>query len=306
MAGIVWLLFLSIVVGATVVAWTAIRAHRSPRRFPPGASSALRSAGTRGLIACGASLAALIGLLAWAAVDTANQPLALALAPLLSVSIGIGCYTLLRPATGTLDEAQPRSASLAQRTWWAQAPRPVMVALVGSWLATIATLVITGLTTTMDEFGNPVFQAESLTYPQLVSTSGPYPGWGYGVPLLAALGLLIAATWLALRRISSTAALPAAEFARADAAWRRGSAEVVVLIALAGAGSTLSGVLAVTGLAVGGAYRGVDSQWAAIGTAVIALAVVCGIGSIISVTTAALRSRELVSIAVGSPEPSPA
>ncbi|WP_141629969.1 hypothetical protein [Salinibacterium sp. PAMC 21357] len=97
---------------------------------------------------------------------------------------------------------------------------PVVIAA-----AFVVMLVGTGLTASADENGllRVITVAEATTS----STASPYPGWFYGVPLIAVTVVLAVSTLLALSRVSATQSLPIEGFAELDRQWRAGSTLVI-------------------------------------------------------------------------------
>ena len=95
----------------------------------------------------------------------------------------------------------------------------------------IAFLVWTGINSSADE--NGLYRTISVVDATAKFTSGPYPGWFYGVPLIAVAVVLAASTVLALGRVSKTPSIPKVDLAAVDRWWRESSTRVITNISTA-------------------------------------------------------------------------
>ncbi|MGC0271826.1 hypothetical protein ACO0LV_02365 [Pseudactinotalea sp. Z1739] len=287
-------------VALTTIGWSARSMMRPNPSLPGQAAQALRAAGRRTMTALVATAATIAGFALWIALEPGSTALPIALAPAISAAVGVGVYSLLpqRWAEGPDTAVTPtRTASLEPRTWWNQSPRLPRALLIGSLAATLGLLVVGGVTSSVDEHGNPVLSREFAGGTMLVS-AGPYPGWHYAVPLIAAVTVLAGVTMVAMRRLNTTAALPGPGLAGADAAWRRGSASVVCLISLAGLNLTLGGVAFIVGSAVHGVHQNVASAWSVAGAGLMIGGAVAVLTAAPALTLAVLRSVDLTNRAV--------
>lgn len=191
--------------------------------------------------------------------------LALALAPLLVTFLyvltsWIGERTWPRPA------GEVRSASLAQRSLSSTSPAALRWMTLG-WSAALTVVLVwcglvgdgTLLTVTTGD-GDDVVAA---------SSSGPFPGWPYAIPMLLALAATLLLTWSTLdnvRRRPAITTIPPDQ----DEGLRRGASGRVLRIAQLGTGLTLAGTLFFAGSAVRAAGQGwptlgIDGPWWGVG-----------------------------------------
>jgi len=177
--------------------------------------------------------------------------------------------------TGTL-----RRAALVRRT-----PRDI----VPGWLRTVVLVWTALLGATLVTCGIVSIDGRSVTrtWPGGASTAGPFPGWFYGLPLLAATLAVLAGTVGVLRLVAGRPAVEDAQPAW-DLSLRRLSAHRVLRGVQLVIGATTSGVLAVASSAVlsisraGTANPATSSTLAAtIGVALAILAAVVGVASIV-------------------------
>ncbi|MEV8252817.1 hypothetical protein AB0O95_02505 [Rhodoglobus sp. NPDC076762] len=181
------------------------------------------------------------------------------IAPGLAVSGGL----LLFAASAPLRIAQParNSAELNRRHPWSFGPRWVFVLPLAIAAAFVALLVATGLTASADEMGlsRAITAADATTS----STAGPYPGWFYGVPLIAVTVVLAVSTLLALSRVSATPSLPNEGLAELDRQWRSVSTLVITKLST----SALLLYFGGTAFIAGQATRNVATTYTALGDA---------------------------------------
>ncbi|WP_125776211.1 hypothetical protein [Antribacter gilvus] len=185
-----------------------------------------------------------------------------------------------------------RTASLARRT---------IIGLGGWRLWTFAgtaalgavALVVFGLTAAPDgrSVEQPVILLPDGGY--TTGASGPYPGWPYGLPMLAVLAVAVVGTLLALRAVTRRTPLTGVPTPHDDAL-RRTSAARVLAGAQVWTGGGLGVLLLFTGL------RLLAAQWpvAAAVCAILGLAV--SLGSVVVAAPALLARRAAADAAVGS------
>ncbi|ACZ31370.1 hypothetical protein Xcel_2354 [Xylanimonas cellulosilytica DSM 15894] len=145
-----------------------------------------------------------------------------------------GVFALVR-ALGELTWPRPRgevrSAPLTRRTIWSLGGARLKGVLVtGSLL--IAGLVATGITA--DATGR-AFTTPPVPLPDggaVGGSSGPYPGWPYGLPMLFGLAIVAVTTWLALTAITRRRPLAGVPAAHDDAVRRTSSDRLLAAVQL--------------------------------------------------------------------------
>ncbi|MBB3158940.1 hypothetical protein FHS07_002658 [Microbacterium proteolyticum] len=162
-----------------------------------------------------------------------------ALAPVVAAA-GVAAWAVTRRAT------QPRRAadagSVTRRTWVTFGPRRGLVALLVAMVVAVGVMVVFGRMSTAFEPGlaaHVAMEAPNVEAPPVVTV---FPGWAYGIPLLAGAVALAAAVVLALHR---NAARPFPDGVRLDLE-RRGRADAardIVALAVATMLLMLGGVL---------------------------------------------------------------
>lgn len=126
-------------------------------------------------------------------------------------------------ATWPRPHGEVRAAPLTRRTPWSLGGARLKGVVVTA-AALVIGLVLAGVTA--DETGR-AFATPPVTLPDggaVSGSSGPYPGWAYGLPMLAGLVVAAVTTWLALTSITRRSPLAAVAAAQ-DAAVRRTSAD---------------------------------------------------------------------------------
>lgn len=185
----------------------------------------------------------------------------------------VGERTWPRP-TGHL-----RQATLRRRTLRELAGNRGWGLLVTTAVAVVS-LSIFGLTAT--ESGRAV---PTLITPEAAGegfaggASGPYPGWAYGLPILAAFAVVLGATWLVLRLVAHRPAVAGTHDAD-DHALRRTSAARILGGVQLFLGGTLTAVLLVAALALH------NSGWALGATIAVSVAVLTGAVAVLAPVTA--------------------
>ncbi|WP_225752967.1 hypothetical protein [Actinotalea sp. Marseille-Q4924] len=290
---------LAVVVTAVVLLVTADRTPDPSR----AAAGARRHAA---VVSALAWVALLLGLLVGpslaAAVDGVQQGVALGLVPglagVLFVAVHlVGELTWPRP-TGTV-----RRADLARRGVGDVAPRHLRRVL-WAWAATVAVVGVAGGVAATG--GRQV----SRVVDDGAMSAGPFPGWFYGLPLLVACVVVLAATEGVLRVVASRSAVVDAQ-PRWDVALRRLSAHRVLRGAQLVVGLTAAGMLLFAGTAlrsVGTAVVG-DSGTSlghmAAGTAAVVLAVVVGLTAVVVAALPAVPAGQLATPAEPRTAPLP-
>ena len=95
----------------------------------------------------------------------------------------------------------PREVDLVARSALRLGPRWSYVAPVAAALAAATFAVVAGATSSPTQDGH--WRGFTVQFANGSSTSSPYPGWYYGIPLMIVTALLLAATCAALVRFSS-------------------------------------------------------------------------------------------------------
>ncbi len=255
------------VIAALALVITAAASWVSRRRKPlaitTGKSSTVpaRSAIDRAMLgaqlkavaAVGFSIATFVALFRAAIAFSGMLGLPLALVSGLSVSAGLLLFSAL-PSTKL--SAQPTaSATLTPRRPWSFGSRSNFIVPAAIAAIYIAFLMVTGLTSAPDGKGRyRLLDLENV--PSTVATTS-YPGWYYGVPLIAVTVVLAGSVVLALRRISTTAALPDPRMTSLDRKWREISTRVVLRL---GTGALL-GYFGGTALAAARAMVSIAGVW---------------------------------------------
>lgn len=247
------------VVGLVMLVLVAVRgAAPSPSQ---AAGAAVRHAGVVHAVA----LAALTGALVAGPAGVALLPLSPAQGRYLGlVPAAAGLAFAAVHALGELTWPRPtgtvRRAPLTRRTVRDVAPRWLRV-LASAWAALgAAVLVACGLVAT------PEGRAISRTFEAGSATSGPFPGWYFGVPLVAALVVVLVAGEVVLRLVAGRPVVTGAG-PEWDLGLRRLSAHRVLRGVQLVLAWTVAGVLVVAG----GALRNVADSGVGTGTGLDAL-----------------------------------
>lgn len=246
-----FILVVAVVIGVgTLIVWAIMhraRGLRAPADFLP----VIRSARRRVLLAVLLSIVVLaVGFILGVSVPPLLG-LPVAVAPLLSASAGLLLYGALPPRTAEVGAADPRTASLAPRSPVRTGPRNWLMALLVSSGVFVALIIFCGVTASADDAGR--WRAIGFEGGGHSTLASPYPGWYYGVPMAGALAILLACTWFALRRISTTAAFPQRVDAALDQQWRVRSAGVLLRLATGAVLCWLGGVSLMAGIVMNNA-----------------------------------------------------
>lgn len=288
-----WLTLVGTVIVLLVV--VAIRLTRwpvLPASLPGDVAALLQTTRRRALLAlvvAAAVSAVLIGINA-ARADLNGLPLMIA-APL-GATGGLLTYTAAQPRPLDVDPQRPRVASLQRRTplavlgWFDRAGLAILT------VASLGLFTFTGVTASPDEFGRyrmiqfgPTWWSEA---------AAPYAGWFYAVPAMLATLLLLAATWLTLRRTGTMPALPRPEMAGVDEAWRRSIGGIVAAVAATGLMVQLGGAASFSGISMGNALiPGLAVGWEVTSAAMLLAGSILLVLSVVTATLALVRAIRL-------------
>jgi len=199
-----------------------------------------------------------MGFLIFVALWTMNQyvpesyGLPLMLAPGTAAVIGLVTFALFPPVT-VESPTKRRQASLVPRRPWSYGPRWAYVLPTVAAAGVVLFAILAGLSSRPSQDGN--YRAIGFELDGTFSESSPFPGWYYGIPLIAMTLCLLAATLLALSRISA-APRPALEsFGEADRLLRVFSARIVMKLSSGALFSYFGGVLLFAGTTTSSAAR---------------------------------------------------
>ena len=278
------------------------------RRPAPAPSEAAEAARRHAGIVSGVALAFLLGSLVVGSAIANSSTTGLSHGRWLGlVPAGAGVAFVVVHAIGELTWPRPtgtmRRAPLTRRTTGDVAPTWLRrVTWVWAALASV-TLVVCGLAA--DDDGRGL----SYTYPDGVAGAGPFPGWFYGVPLLVAVVVVLAATEGVLRLVARRPAVMDAD-PEWDLALRRLSAHRVLRGAQLVLGWTTAGVLVFAGNAAAtlgrteGASVPPGTGYTVVGLIGVLLALVIGLGCVVVALKpgrpATSRPRPLAAAPVGA------
>lgn len=283
-AATIMVIVLAVLIPAT---WIGLRRRRAAPVWPD-LVRATQGERRRTLVAIGFAVALLLIGASTAVLFPQWLGLGAAVTPAVAGAGGLALYAATPPSEmGT--EHSRRSASLQPRRPVTVAPRGSVVAFGGAVMLQLTLLALTGLTSSTDDLG--LRRAITFATDFESSTSGPYPGWFYGLPLAGATLLLVASTWFALRRIAGTASLPGVGLENLDRMWRAKAAKIVITLAGAGVWLQIGGVSAFAGISMANArLSGTATGWQVLATCLLvlsALAVMLGMASLVLAATRA-------------------
>ena len=300
MGGIIWVVILFVLVALTAGVLVRISPFRRlgiDESVMPAATSVTERIRLRNLLALVAAIVVGAALVWFAFSVRSDLGRTLFLAPILSAATGILFFSVI-PAFR--ESAAVRSADLAPRTPLSFANRRTFV-LAGIFLALVVAVVIAcGVVATSH---GRSFTRQS---PLFTMAAGPFPGFFYGVPVLAAAALLAGVVVLAVVRIAR-APRPSDDGLRdADSALRRLAIGVVLRAAAAGCAATVAGFLflasnAVTSVSGGIEQNGLNGPEIPPDTVLQVLAVLGHIGAAIFVVVALVFAITAVSGALRKP-----
>lgn len=293
MAGLVLFAYVVVIVIAVGVVWVVSQRAGRVFAFRPGGDAlgvAVRFAKRRFLVAGAATAVVLLAGFIGAATFPAALGLPLAVAPGLAGAAGLALYAATPPPKHPVGEDGTRAASLEPRRSWSFAPWRVLSLLAVLFGATFVLLLVTSVTSSPDEAGR--YREVTFSDATFVSSSGPYPGWFYALPLIATLVLLLAAALLAARRIAVTPSLPGAGLDRQDRSWRIASTRVVTTLVAACVSLQFGGVAVFGGNAIHNAafHPGVSTATQITGDLLFVLGIAALVASIVWFTLAVLRA----------------
>ena len=280
------------------------------RRPAPSPSQAAEAARRHAGIVSGVALGLLVGALVLGAAIVNGSASGLSHGRYLGlVPAGAGLAFAAAHAIGELTWPRPtgtvRRAALARRTVADVAPTWLR-RVTWAWAAVACvTLVVCGFIA--DDDGRGI----SRTYPGGAAGAGPFPGWFYGVPLLIAVVVVLAAAEGVLRLVAHRPAVmnAAPEW---DLALRRLSAHRVLRGAQLVLGWTTAGVLFFAGNAASALGRTgtldvpseASSAYATVGLVGTLLGLVVGVGCVVVALTsgrpATSEPRSLTASPVGA------
>lgn len=291
MAGRLGILLLSLVlalggaVGLLVLVLTAVGGRA------PEPSEAARAAVRHGAAVHGVALVALVAALVGIPVlvaELAGGPTEgrlLGLAPAVA-GITFAAVQAVGEATWPRPAGQLRRATLVRRTARDVAPLRLR-AVTWGWAALGTVALLAG------GLASDGGRAISRTFPAGSASSGPFPGWYFGVPLLVAVVVVLLTAEGVLRRVATRPAVAGADPAW-DLALRRLSAHRVLRGAQLVLAWTTAGVLVVGGAALHNVGRAVSGAATAsgphlvLGTAALVLGLVTFVsGAVLALVPAA-------------------
>lgn len=185
--------------------------------------------------------------------------LAYALAASIGALAGLIAYNLYPRADWEPPAGERAHAELTPRTPTSFARQWVFTLPLATSLSLIVGLVLTGLYSSTDGNGlHRIYQRRSLSgwgieNGQVVdvqynlSSTGPFPGWYYGVPVILSAVLLIVVVYWSLRSIAATARPTSPKLFDADTALRSLRTVFVMATSSAALAAQVAGLLAITG-----------------------------------------------------------
>lgn len=248
-----------------VVAVVILGALRGSFSEPAGAPSAVRlemrlinrSTRHRNVIALG--MAAVV-IAAGFAIDAAYPRLyglPAMLAPGVAAIVAVLIVALI-PVTRPTNSVGVRAADLTPRRPWSYGPRWAFTLPLFGATAVVAFAVLTGVTSSVSEDGN--WRSLSL---RAGFSAGPYPGWFYGVPLIAMTVVLAGATLFALGRTASAPRPSDPALLRTDLVSRAQTTRVIMKVSAGALFGYFGGVVFIAGSATRNAATVWDQSGAA-------------------------------------------
>ncbi|PSL37857.1 hypothetical protein CLV49_1464 [Labedella gwakjiensis] len=209
-----------------------------------------------GRLAIATAAAGLVGAAAFAV----NEGLPSALGRVALLAPGLASLTALVlvaafPAVSIREPGTSRSADLDRRRPWSYAPRWAVGLPVAAGSLVLGAVIAFGLTSSTQEDGQ--YRAFTVVNGDYTSTSSPYPGWFYGVPIAAMVIAIAVVAVVALTRIAGAPRPTDSGLREIDAVMRMLATRVVVKLTT-GTFLLYLGVI----LAVGGnAMSSASGQW---------------------------------------------
>ncbi|MBN9223532.1 MAG: hypothetical protein ABS63_02915 [Microbacterium sp. SCN 70-27] len=294
MLGIILVGYAAAIVAAVVVVVAAIAAGRrqSTSRPSPEYVSLLRAARLRAVAAVVVTIVVFAALVSFGMSTPEAYGLPLLLAAPVAATVALLVYAVIPPRSVAVAADATREASLTPRSVGSYVARPDALVLAGAVVFAVVVFLFTGFTSSADERG--LSREITFTEGAVSSTSGPYAGWYYGVPALAAIIVLLVAGAVALRRVATTPALPHGEGAEADVHWRRGSVRILLAIIVAAILQPVGGAAAFSGQVIlSGMLPTSPAGWTVVALVLIVLGLASMVVSIVLLTLAALGSVAL-------------
>lgn len=291
----VTVIFLSIPVAALTLAVSRVgRADTRVRSLGLAADEALRASRARALLGLASALMTMVVCVLSPAMRGSLGVL-LALAPSLSASVGLLMYALI-PVTPDAGTENVRYASLQPRYPWSFVTTGQFIGLGATTTVLLALLIGAGITASADDMGRPS-RNFSITVGDIGSAAGPYPGWYYGIPMLAGTLVLAGSALLALRRVVTTPALPGSGLESQNRHWNRVSTHVIVNVVQAALLLQIAGVAGIAGTALKNVASGMLDldHVGTIGYALMLMAAIAILGSGTLAILAAIRALTLPS-----------
>lgn len=251
------LALLAIAVGTAVAVWIsrrsgAFRPLVVDESFRPVLLRVRSEARVRALVSVGVGVLTFVALWAVNRYVPESYGLPLMLAPGTAAIAGLVAFALFPPVTVD-SPAVRREASLVPRRPWSYGPRWAYVLPTVAAAAVVVFAVLAGASSRQSQDGH--YRAIGFELDGTFSESSPFPGWYYGVPLIAMTLCLLAATSLALWRISSAPRPPLESRGEADRLLRVFSARIVMKLSSGALFSYFGGVLLFAGMATTNAAR---------------------------------------------------
>jgi hypothetical protein len=152
----------------------------------------------------------------------------LAVSPGIAAVVGLLTLAAIGPVRWPAARSGPRSAELATRTLGRFGPRWGFALPLATAALLVAFLVATGIASSADE--NGLYRQLTLDRVDGSGSAGPYPGWFYGVPVIAVTVVLALATLVALFRIANSPSAGSEHLAAIDERLRRAATRSVMLL----------------------------------------------------------------------------
>ena len=271
----------AIVVAALLASglWVTVRraVGISPQRPPLGGVTSSASQEDAALVfqseARASQVAVLFGggvavlMCLWGTWWVQGYGLPISLAGCVGAAVGLVVYAVYPRRLWTSDSGAGAVADLMPRRPTSFARQWVFVLPTVAAIILALGLLLTGLYSATDENGlHRVFQRRSLAgwginNGQIIdiqynlSSTGPFPGWYYGVPVMICTVLMILAVYWSLSRTASAPRPQSAELFRADAALRQMRTTFIMAASSSALAFQIAGLSAITGNVLRSAYR---------------------------------------------------
>lgn len=237
----------------------SIRSGTASQNRGPAASkyrSEARATGAALLIGC--SVAMLMSLISswWGQ----GYGLPFALAGGAGTVVGLLAYSLWPRPAWTAEVGTPVVAELEPRGVTTFARERVFVLPLTAAIMLVLGLLLAGIYSATDEHGlHRVFQRRSLSgwavengqvsdVQYNISSSGPFPGWYYGVPMIIGTALMICVVYWSLRRIAAAPRPPSADLFDLDRSLRSLATTFVMAASSSALAFQIAGLGIITGI----------------------------------------------------------